>query len=112
MKLKLSIIPLLLILTACASLGIESPQSFDQRLAYSQGVATSVLSASTASLRAEEITSDDHAHVIAIVDQAKALIDSAKLLSASDLPAANAKLQAATQVLVQIQAYLDSRKRA
>lgn len=106
-------LPLLLVLLAgCQSLGIAPAESLDQRIAYAQGVDTAVLTASTAALRAEQITADDHEHVIKIAEQAKALIDSAKLLSATDETAAAGKLQMATAVLTELQRYLNSRKRA
>lgn len=114
MKLKPTLIlPLLaLLIASCASLGITSPESFDQKLIYAYGVNTSVLTAATASLRAHEISSDDHAEAMKLSDQAKTLLDSAKLLSGTDPNAANAKLQLATTVLTELQAYLNSRKRA
>jgi hypothetical protein len=97
-------------LSACAQLGLAPAQSFDQKLAYAEQVDTAVLTASTASLRAQQITSDDHQKVIAMADQAKGLIDSAKLLSTTDPTGANAKLVLATSVLTQLQTYLNSRK--
>lgn len=100
----------LMTLSACAQLGIAPAQSFDQKLAYAEQVDTAVLTASTASLRAQQISSSDHEHVITIADQAKGLIDSAKLLSTTDPAGANAKLALATSVLTQLQQYLNSRK--
>lgn len=107
---RLLLLPLLLVLCSCAQLGITKAQSFDQKLAYAEQVDTAVLTASTASLRAQQISSSDHEHVITIADQAKGLIDSAKLLSTTDPAGANAKLALATSVLTQLQQYLNSRK--
>lgn len=101
---------LVLLLCSCAQLGIAPAQSFDQKLAYAEQVDTAVLTASTAALRAQQISSADHEHVIAIADQVKGLIDSAKLLSTTDPAGANAKLALATSVLTQLQTYLNSRK--
>lgn len=106
----LCLLPLLLLLTACQSLGLNTPQSFDQKLAYAEQADTAVLTAATASLRAQQITSADQEQVIKLADEAKALIDSAKLLSSSDPTAANAKLALASAVLTQLQTYLNSRK--
>lgn len=100
----------LVLLTACASLGIVPAQSLDQRIAYAKGVDTAVLTASTAALRAQEITSGDHEHVIAIADQAKSVLDSAVLLADTDPAAADSKLQLATSILTELQGYLNSRK--
>ncbi len=107
-----SLLPLILLLSACASLGIAPAQSLEQKIAYAQGVDTAVLTASTSALRAGKISADDHEHVIAIAEQAKALIDSAKLLATTDATAANAKLQMATVILTELQNYLNSRKKA
>lgn len=97
-------------LSGCTQLGIAPAQSFDQKLAYAEQVDTAVLTASTVSLRAQQISSDDHEKVITMADQAKGLIDSAKLLSTTDPAGANAKLALATSVLTQLQTYLNSRK--
>jgi thioester reductase-like protein len=99
-----------LLVVGCAQLGIAPAQSFDQKLAYAEQVDTAVLTASTAALRAQQISSADHEHVIALADQAKALIDSAKLLAATDPTSASGKLALATSVLQQLQLYLNSRK--
>lgn len=108
--LRLPLFLTLILLASCAQLGLAPAQSFDQKLAYAEQVDTAVLTASTAALRAEQISSDDHAKVIAMADQAKGLIDSAKLLSTTDPTGANAKLALATSVLTQLQQYLNSRK--
>jgi hypothetical protein len=101
---------LFVLLSACAPLGINTAQSFDQKLAYAAQVNTSVLTASTAALRAKQISSKDHEEVIRLADQAKGLIDSARLLSSTNPQAAQAKLALATVVLTELQAYLNSRK--
>lgn len=98
-------------LTACAALGIAPAQNLEQKIAYAQGVNTAVLTSSTAALRAQQITGDDHEHVIKIAEQAKALTDSARLLSATDTDAAARKLQMATVILTELQTWLNSRKR-
>jgi hypothetical protein len=106
------LLPLLLLaLSACAALGIAPAQSLDQRIAYAKGVDTAVLTASTAALRAQQISSADHEHVIKIAEQAKSLLDSAEALTSTDPTAAGAKLQLATAVLTELQSYLNSRKK-
>lgn len=99
-----------LCIAGCSTLGITSPQSFDQKLIYASGVNTSVLTGATAALRAHEISSEDHAQAMKLADEANTLIASAKLLSGTDPTAANAKLELATAVLTQLQTYLNSRK--
>jgi hypothetical protein len=108
--LKLTLPLFLLILSACAQLGIAKPESLDQRIAYAQGVNTAVLTASTSALRAKQISGDDHEHVIKIADQAKAILDSAVLLATTDVTAAESRLKLANTILTELQAFLNSRK--
>lgn len=109
-KLPLLLPLLLMILSGCAALGIQSAQTFDQKVAYAAQVNTAVLTASTAALRAKQISSADHEQVLKMSGEAKVLTDSARLLSSTDPNAANAKLALATAVLTQLQTYLNSRK--
>jgi DNA uptake protein ComE-like DNA-binding protein len=106
--LRLPLLLALALLVSCAQLGIAPAQSFDQKLAYAEQADAAVLTASTASLRAQQISSADHEKVIAMADQAKGFIDAAKL--ASNPADANAKLALATAVLTQIQTYITAHK--
>lgn len=97
----------LLWLAACAQVGLQPAQSFEQRLAYAYATNTAVREASTAALTAGEISADDMAHVLALNDQARALLDAARIASgAGDLGTAEARLTLATSVLTQLQTYL------
>lgn len=109
--LKYPIYALLLMAIGCQQLGIESPKSFDEKLAYAYGTNTAVREASTTALNAGKITSADMVHVMTINDQARGLLDGAKLAKeAGDMGSANSRLLLATSVLTQIQTYLNSRK--
>ena len=79
---------LLLALAGCASLGMEAPQSFGDRLAYAEGTNTALLEAATDALDHREITSRDMEHVQSIHGQAKSLLGSARLLMGTDINSA------------------------
>ena len=111
LKLNPAAFVLLVLLTGCAALGISTPQSLDERLAYAQTIDTAVLAASTSALRAGQISADDHEHVIKIADQVKGLIDSARAIASTDSEGADAKLRLATAILTEIQSFLNSRKK-
>lgn len=107
MSRKLALWPILLLLAACAQLGVQPAQSFDERLAYAYGTNTAVREASTSALNAGEITPDDMERVIALNDQARALLDAARLAHGTgDLETADARLTLAVSVLTQVQTYL------
>ncbi len=95
---------------ACASLGLAPAKSFDDRLAYAYGSNTALRTAATNSLTAGSISSGDAEEVLKLTDQARALLDAAKLASASGDPqTADGKLLLATNILTQLRVYLGSR---
>ena len=100
---------LLLALAGCASLGMEAPQSFGDRLAYAEGNNTALLEAATDALDHREITSRDMEHVQSIHGQAKSLLGSARLLMGTDITSAEGRLLAATKLLTELQTYLRAR---
>lgn len=100
-----------LLLCACAQFGVQPAQSFDERLAYAYATNTAVREASTSSLNAGTISAEDMEHVIELNDQARALLDAARMASgAGDLGTAEARLSLAVSVLTQLQAYLRERQ--
>lgn len=110
MKLKLSVIPLLLILSACASLGLAPASSFEERLAYAVSQNAAVRTAAAVSLERNEIAKEDAIRVLAITDQARTALDAARLAaSTGDVSTAEGRLQLATAILIELQNYLRSR---
>lgn len=105
---KLAIVPFLLVLlAACASLGLAPASSFSDRLAYSYGTHTAVLTSATQSLEAGEISSEDASRVLKVADEARTALDAAKLAAgAGDVSTAEGRLQLATALLTNLQAYL------
>lgn len=112
MKLKLSIIPLLLILLAgCPSMGIVTPQSFDQRLSYAYDQHTAALQSITNAVNAKEMSGTDGKAVLAIADNARLLLDSARVATTSgDTATAEGRLLLATNVLRELTSYLRGAK--
>lgn len=107
---KLAVIPLLLILTACASLGLAPASSFEERLAYAVSQNAAVREAAAVSVERKEISVDDAKRVLKITDEVRAALDAARLAAgAGDVSTAEGRLQLATSILVNLQAYLRSR---
>jgi len=97
----------LLLISACASLGITPPQSIDQRLAYTTGQITAIRGAAANALAAKSITAADAEKVLSMTDDAKALVDGAKAaLSAGDEAGAQNRLVLATSVLTALREFL------
>lgn len=105
--LRIFLIALFALLASCAQLGLAPADKFDEKLAYAYGVSTAVKQTATAGLAAKSLSVDDAKHVLVITDQAKALLDAARV-TGDPLEAQN-KLLLATQILTQLQAYLNSK---
>lgn len=104
-------VPLLFLLCACAQLGLQPAESFNDRVGYAFATQTAVLSAATSALNAGDISSADAKTVMSISNNAKALIDSARVVhAAGDTKAADKKLTMAVSVLTELQNYLRNRK--
>lgn len=98
---------LLIILSACASIGLAPPTTFEDRLAYAVSQNAAVRQAAANSYDAREISQDDARRVLAITDQVRSALDAARIASeAGDPKTAEGRLQLATTILVEIQNYL------
>lgn len=100
----------LVLVQACSSLGLPTAQTFNERLAVGYGTVTQVRQTATQLVVAKKLGSADAQNVQTQADNARAGLDIARDLSKSDLPAANNRLQMATQVLTALQSYLASRQ--
>lgn len=101
---------ILLLLAGCAQLGLQAPQTFDQKLAYAYGTHTAVQNAAAGALNAKEISSDEAKQVLKLADESRVLLDAAGAASsAGDISSADGKLLLATSILTQLQAYLRSK---
>ncbi len=113
MKLKnaLTLLAFLIVLTGCQSIGTEPAQTFKQRLAYAEATHTAVLDATTSSLNAGTISSEEAETVSKGADNVQTLLLAAKAADqAGDTAGANAKLATALTALQALQDYLRSHR--
>lgn len=107
---KLLILPLLLLLAACASLGLAPASSFEERLAYAVSQNAGVRETAAVSVERNEISVEDARRVLKITDEVRTTLDAARLAAgAGDVSSAEGRLQLATSILLNLQAYLRSR---
>lgn len=97
------------LLAACAQLGLPTPQGFNEKLAVGYGTVTQVRETATALLQQRKISSDDAVNVQASADVARVGLDTARALHASDPAAADAKLTAIKTSLTALTTYLAAR---
>lgn len=99
-----------LVLAACATLGLSSPQSFDERLANAYGVHTAVVSATATALAAGSINASEAQAIETQEASVRALLDAARVAEESNSGAANNDLTLALTGLTALQSYLNSQK--
>ncbi len=100
---------LLVLLSACSSLGLAPAQTFNQKLAYAYGTHTAVMQAAASSVQEGSLSGDDATQVLKMADESKVILDSARGLYASgDATGANNKLALALAALTATQTYLKS----
>lgn len=98
------------LLAGCAALGLEAPQSFDERLAYTVTQNSAARQAAANALEAGDIQLADAQFVLKATDNAREFLDAAKVASgAGDIKTAEGRLTLATTVLTELQAYLRKR---
>lgn len=113
---------LLAIVVGCATLGLQTADTFNQKLAYSYGQVTAARKGATAVVNASCPTSDkfttpacqaavaDGKHVQAMADQAREGLDLAKgYAAAGNLAQANIQLQLESAALTALSAYLTAK---
>lgn len=97
---------LLITLTACASLGLETPKTLNERMAYVQSSADGLVVATTNALNAHTISSKDAEYVSASAKQLQGLVSAVS--SDPDPATAEGRLKLAEGVLIQLQTYVAS----
>lgn len=105
---KVSVLAVFLFLvSACASIGLAPPSTFEERLAYAVSQNAAVRTAAANSLEAGEISVDDARRVLKITDEIRTALDAANLAAnTGDISSAEGRLQLATALLIEIQKYL------
>lgn len=104
------IFTIILILSACATMGLPTANSFSERLAVGYTINTAVRQTATTLLQAKKMSAADGANVLAQTDNARSGLDIARAIGKTDLTAADAKLNAVRAALVALQAYLATKE--
>jgi NADH:ubiquinone oxidoreductase subunit 4 (subunit M) len=107
---KFAIVPLLFMLTACASLGLPTAKTFNERAAVAYGTVTTVRETTASLLVAKKITASDAQNVQNQANTAREGIDLARSVVATNPGDADTKLTAAITVLSALQTYLEGKK--
>jgi len=97
------------LLSACSTLGLPTPDTFNERLAAGYVTVTAIRTSATNLLTAKKISPDDAQNVLESTNAARAGLDVTRTIGKTDLNAANARLTAITTALVALQTYLSSR---
>jgi predicted kinase len=103
---RLAAVLLIAAITACSALGVDSPQTFNEKAAAAQISVTATRSTALQLLNAGKITAADAKNVQAAADAGNAAIDLARQLEATDKTGAGAKLASAVAIITGVQAYL------
>ena len=104
------IIAVLMILTACATLGLPTADSFKERVAVSYATVEGVSRSTIILLNAKVISINDAKNVVAQANNALAGIAIAESMAKTDMTAADAKLNAIRTILVALQAYITTKE--
>jgi hypothetical protein len=99
-----------ILISACANLGLEAPRNFDDQWEYAQRQSIALRRASTQALAAHAITSEDMEWCIGTADRGDQMLDMARAAQAEgDINTAQGRLQLATAVLTELQQTLTKR---
>ena len=101
----LGVIVIVLMMTACAT--ITAPQSLDQRLAYAYGSVTATRYSCADAVQRQRIDKTAATQCLMLTDRARRTVDAARLLVVSgDLESAQAQLELATGLLLEVEKML------
>ncbi len=103
-------ITLLIMLAACAQVGLPTADTFNEKLAVAYGTVTQIRSTATDLLKAKKITPADASNVNAQADNARTGLDIAREISKTDAKAADARLTMVHAALNALQTYLGGRQ--
>jgi len=98
---------LLMMLSACATLGLEQPQDFAERKAYADGQVTAFVNTARNAFAEGRLSQEDSREALKIAKEASALLDTAELAAgAGDMSQAEDRLALALRTLEKLEAYL------
>jgi hypothetical protein len=107
---KLAIIPLLLILTACASLGVPPADTFNKQAAAAVSSVNAASQLSLTLLQARKITPDESDAYTARAEDAQEAIDLTRSIRSTDPAGAQDRLDAIIRTLQILTVELEARK--
>ncbi len=99
------------VLNACTQLGLEKPQTPDQRIAAAYATADAINRSATSLLKAQRITSQDAQHVLDSTRTARTGIDLARSIGPIDPKAADAKIRTQIAILNALNLYLQQKEK-
>lgn len=100
---------LLLTLSACQTLGVTTPKTFNERLAAGYATVTGARDTTATLLTSGKLSAPDAQNVQRQLDNARTGLDLARQIHATNPPAGDARLDAVVTGLTALQAYLQSR---
>ena len=100
---------LLVMLTACATLGVSAPQTFNERLAAGYSTVTAARVTTATLLTSGKLSKDDAQNVQSQLGNARTGLDLARQIHATDPAAGDAKIDAVVTALTALQAYLNTK---
>lgn len=98
------------LVSACAQIGLPTPQTMNEKIATAQSGITQVRQSATQLLLAGKISSEDGANVLRTTDAAAEGIVVARALALQDPTAAQARLTMIVTVLTSVNAYLATKQ--
>jgi hypothetical protein len=107
---KLAIIPLLLLLTACAALGVPKADTFNKQVVVANSLVESAATTAASLHAAGKISDDARADVYNQGTQARASIEIVRQLHATDPLAAENRLNTIIVALTALQAQLEAKE--
>jgi hypothetical protein len=105
---KLAIIPLLLLLTACAALGVPKADTFNKQVVVANGLVESAATTAASLHAAGKISDEDKADVYRQGTEARATIEIVRKLHATDPLAAENRLNTLIVALTALQSRLEA----
>jgi hypothetical protein len=100
----------LLALLGCSVFGVPAPETFSERLAVGYATVTTARNTAATLVSEGSLSAEDGENVLEQTDNARAGLDIARKISATDPDGANARLTSILVGLEALQAYLRSRE--
>jgi hypothetical protein len=104
----LILLAVMLVLGACTSLGLSSPQTLDQKLAYGYAGVTTALNTIATATTAGQLTSAQAINANTMTLNVKTILDTARGLETTNATSAQNDLTLALSSLTAVQQYLTS----